>query len=395
MAEIASERPTRIVRGGATWYCYLLIGLFLYFLNIQGNIVPFLKSELDLSYGTVSLHASAIAVGGIAVGAVGHRFIALFGRDAILRGSAIGMAAGAFLLCVAPNAIVSIASCAIIGIAGAFIATASFAALADIHREQRQTAFNESAVIAYVFGAAAPLLTGIALAAEFGWRSAVLFGVLIAAAIVAVFARTRLPAQHVNTSGGGRLPASYWVYWCSVCLAVALEFCVLLWAPEFLEKVIGLSRAGAAGAAAAFVVGMLIGRTAGAVLASEIGMSSLYAAELMIILAGFGLYWGTGHPLAAIAGLFVLGLGVALLYPLSVGLALGAATGQSDKASARIMIAFGVALLIVPAFLGTLADAFGLSRAYLLMPLLVGLAALTFTIGRTLEARSTPASAST
>ena len=47
-----------IRRDPATWYCYLLLGFFTYLLNIQGNIVPFLQSELELSYRVMSLHSA-------------------------------------------------------------------------------------------------------------------------------------------------------------------------------------------------------------------------------------------------------------------------------------------------------------------------------------------------
>jgi MFS transporter, DHA1 family, inner membrane transport protein len=45
-------------------------------------------------------------------------------------------------------------------------------------------------------------------------------------------------------------------------MAVAIEFCILLWAPEFLQQVVGLSAASSAAAAAVFGLGMLTGRTA-------------------------------------------------------------------------------------------------------------------------------------
>ena len=50
-------------RDAVTWYSYLLLGYFTYVVSIQGNILPFLRDELDLSYRAVSLHTSAIAVG--------------------------------------------------------------------------------------------------------------------------------------------------------------------------------------------------------------------------------------------------------------------------------------------------------------------------------------------
>ena len=64
-----------IRRGRATWYCYLMHGFFMYLLTIQGNIIPFLRSELHLGYGVVSLHSSAFAAGVFATGVFGDWLI--------------------------------------------------------------------------------------------------------------------------------------------------------------------------------------------------------------------------------------------------------------------------------------------------------------------------------
>ena len=64
----------------ATWYCWLLTGFYLYSVNLQGNVVPFLQAEFVLSYRAVSLHSSAIAAGIILVGLFGDRVEAWAGR---------------------------------------------------------------------------------------------------------------------------------------------------------------------------------------------------------------------------------------------------------------------------------------------------------------------------
>ena len=58
-----------------TWYCWLLTGFYLYSVNLQGNVVPFLQAEFALSYRAVSLHSSAIAVG--PVSEVGHQALGI------------------------------------------------------------------------------------------------------------------------------------------------------------------------------------------------------------------------------------------------------------------------------------------------------------------------------
>ena len=84
LAETNNLQTKGILRGPVTWYCYLLFGSFNYLLNIQGNVIPFLKSELDLSFRAVSLHSSAIAVGMIAVGLFGDGLRRRLGRGKAL-----------------------------------------------------------------------------------------------------------------------------------------------------------------------------------------------------------------------------------------------------------------------------------------------------------------------
>ena len=90
--------------------------------------------------------------------------------------------------------------------------------------------------------------------------------------------------------------------------------------------------------------------------------------------------------LAAMVGLFVLGLGISLFYPLIFGQALGAVSAaQHDRASARGAIAAGVAVLTMPGLLGELAGRAGLHNAHLLVPILIVAMLTAFLVGRKLE----------
>jgi MFS transporter, DHA1 family, inner membrane transport protein len=76
---------------------------------------------------------------------------------------------------------------------------------------------------------------------------------------------------------------------------------------------------------------------------------------------------------------------VSILFPLTVGLAIGAAGAASDAASARATIAFGIALLVMPVLLGSLADRIGLRSAHWLVPILIGGAFFALVIARALQ----------
>jgi fucose permease len=197
--------------------------------------------------------------------------------------------------------------------------------------------------------------------------------------------RPNTVAANFNTPARGNLPPPYWAYWCLLVASIALEFCVLLWAPAFLERVSGFAPASAAVVAGGFSLGMLIGRLATGWLVRTISPHQVFLIALLIALLGFGLYWGIDLPLAAVAGIVVLGLGIAPLYPLTLGFAIGAAGKASDAASARVMIGVGLAILVAPAVLGGLADLAGLRMAHLTLPAIMAAALACLLAARALE----------
>jgi fucose permease len=79
----------------------------------------------------------------------------------------------------------------------------------------------------------------------------------------------------------------------------------------------------------------------------------------------------------------VTGLGVALLYPLSISRALAAWPSDPDRASARGALASGLAFGIAPFVLGLVAERADLRTAFLIVPgLLVIVIANTFLSSR-------------
>ncbi|MBB6412550.1 MFS transporter [Mesorhizobium sangaii] len=392
---MCSTLPTHAVEanmiapGPRTWQLYLALGFFQFVISLQGNIFPFLRVELDISYRTIGLHPTAFACGIILVGLLGPRVISQFGRRRMLMVGVFGFATAAVLLCLAPAAPVSIASFALLGMSGAFIPVIVFSTLADVRPEKRAVAFNEATAIASIFGIIAPILTGLCIYAGLGWRSAVLAAVAYGLAVLASLTRVGVPAFDTAASApSGMLPLAYWAYWTAVAFGIATEFCVLLWAPTFLESVVGLSAAAAATAAVAFAVAMAVGRLAGSRILRIVAVPTLFVAAVTVALLGFLFYWGTSDAAVSIAGLFVLGFGISLFYPLVSGQAIGATlVAQHDRASARTALAGGVAILTMPGLLGELAGRVGLHNAHLLVPTLIVAMLAAFLVGRELERR--------
>ncbi len=395
------------LRGTATWYCFLLTGLYIYAVNVQGNVVPFLQAEFALSYRAVSLHSSAIALGIVLVGLAGDRVVAALGRRRTLWVGVAGLAGGSILLCLAPAPPAgqlpwaSIGACFLIGALGALVPALIPAILADLHGERRAEAYAGQAITAYSFGLAAPLLSGLAIWAGLGWRAAVVFGAVAGLGIALWFRQLPIiehaPHAEAHAGAGGDsqiarqargLPPAFWAFWVLLFASCAIEMSILFWAPAYLERVVGFAPAAAATAAGGFPLGMLLGRIALRVLVRRVAQRRLLIAALVMTAAGFLVYWGVPVPAAAIAGLFLIGLGVAPLYPLSTTFAVGAALSAKDLAAMRLAIAIGLSILLAPIALGALADEIGLGPAHLALPGLILAAAASFLLGEALPRRA-------
>ena len=142
-----------------------------------------------------------------------------------------------------------------------------------------------------------------------------------------------------------------------------------------------------------FYLGILVGRVGAAWLTRRAGRAvPLLYVSLTVTIAGFLLFWLAAQPILAITGLFVCGLGVANLYPLSLALALAAAPGNEDAANARIQLLGGVFVIVAPFLLGSLADGLGLRAAFTVEPVLIAASAFLLVaglrVGRPTPARS-------
>src|SRR6188508_3312496 len=312
-----------------------MLGLWGFLLYALGPALPALREQLDVSRAVVSLHTTLIAVGAIAVGIAGDRFVVRVGRRAAFWTSATGIASGALLLAAGGNLAVTLPAAAVLGIAGALVVTTLQAALADRHGPLAPVALVESNAIATGLGVLALFAVAVAIWAGSDWRAVFIAAALLAVPAMAIaYGSVCFPAAlelpHDHEPG---LPRPYWFYWFALLLFVAIEFCVVFWSTDYLESERGLSDSGAAAASSVFLIG-------------------------------------------------VTGSGVSLLYPLTLALAIAAAGGRTDSAAARAAFAAGIAIAVAPFALGGLADVSDLQVAYAIVPALLGLGAVALATAR-------------
>jgi fucose permease len=366
-----------------TWAGYLSLAIFTFFLNIQGNILPFLRDAFGLGYRMVTLHPAAVAMGLILCGLFADRAITALGRRRAIAVGLVGLAAGAGLVIVAPSPVVSIAGCLLMGLIGGLILACVPSLLVDRHGADASAAIGEANGICYAASLLATLSTGLFVMIGLGWRSSLLLGIVLVVASLVAFRSHPLPDPvRSDAVVGGRLPAAYWFHWSALVGFVGFEQSILVWTPTVLESLKGLERSTAAMGAGLFSAGMLIGRMSAVPLLARVAPERVIDRSLLLVFPAFLLFWGVPTPALCLVGLFCLGLGTALLYPLILAGAIGLAGPLGTTASARASQASGLAVLTVPLLVGALADRFGLSIALIALPVLAALATGLLLIGR-------------
>ncbi len=351
-----------------TWLAYFMLAYYAYLQAALGPLMPFLAAELELSYTLRGLHFSAFALGMIIAGTTADRVAKRFGRTALFWGGGAGMAAGVVILIMGQTASITIFGSFVMGTIGTYLLVMIQATLADHHGAGRAVALTESNVGASAAAMLAPLLISQVEGLGFSWRFAML--AMVVAWIIVLLTQSRVPVPRapVEVCEGARtktrLPPLFWVYWLVVLLSVSVEWSAGFWAADFLENVVGLARIDAAAAMTTFYLAILLGRLIGSRLSRIVSPNRLLLLASVILLAGFPVFWLSRSAVMALPGLFLMGLGIANLFPMTLSIVSNLVPEMANVASARTSLAAGIAILVMPQVLGSTADQVGIQAAF-------------------------------
>lgn len=379
------------VRDRFTWLAYFMLAYYSFSLTVLGPLMPFLRAELKLSYTVTGLHLSGFALGMVMAGLTADRFSHWWGRRPVFWGGGAGMALGAIALALSGHQVLTIFSTWLMGFLGSLLLIMIQTTLADRHGEQRAIPITESNVAASLTASFAPLIVGGFQATLIGWRGALFLAlatmILLALSFYGVAIPEAKPHMQRPTSGSRRLPPVYWAYWVVNFIGVSMEWCLIFWGADFLEKVIGLSQINAVTLMSVFLGAMVMGRFAGSRLSRRIPSARLLLGAMIITLIGFPIFWLARLTPLNIAGLFMAGFGVANLFPLTLATAISVAPQQVDQASARISMGSGIAIFMAPLLLGWVADQLGIQSAYGIVAVLALCAIVVVTAANRIAAR--------
>lgn len=385
MAVVSDER--RVVRDGLTRLGYAMIGVWAFYLYFLGPVTPIIAQQLGISDAAAGATGLMLAAGLIVCGFVSPSIVAAIGRRNSGLTAAGLMAAGIAVLVLAPGFAGVLVGVGVCSFAGALLMNTATAAISARQGPATPTALTEANAIASWIGLLSPLLIGAAVAAGPGWQYAA--GAVGVSALVLFGTiwrtwhglETDSAADPTETpaSGPSRLLPGFGWSLAAIVAAVGSEISLNFWGGVLLHEHTGVELATTTASMSALLAGMAVCRTGGARLTHRLPVGPLVLVSIAVATLGFAVVWLASALWLGIVGLFVTGLGLALLYPLTVGLALDHAVGDEDRAAAIIAVVMGTTMGAAPFALGAVSGALGVSWAFLLVPalLLVGAIAVT------------------
>ena len=252
------------------------------------------------------------------------------------------------------------------------------AALSDYQPEHRAVALAESSVVSSVIGGIVPATVGLSQRFGFGWGGASAVPVGLMALMIAKFRGTPVPeasdSRH-ETDAKTPLGRGFWAFWLTLVFTDSFEFGLIFGAAVLLEYR-GMSQAAAATALSLLFWGMIVGRFTGSRLVRRVDPIILLRVTFALALIGCLIHWLSPVLAISLVGLFLAGIGMSNLYPLTTTIGLQAASFNSSAAGSRLSLATGISMLISPLLFGILTDladirvAFGVEPIFLLLAVL-------------------------
>jgi len=371
-----SRRP---VRDRPTWMIVIQLSLLSAFTMGYGATLALLRDEQGTSRALAGLHPAAFSFAGILGALLAARLVRRSGRSTTIRYGMIGMAIGIALFTVPLGPAVTIPALAIAACCMTIALTGINAFLLRYQGEAGPAALTQANAVAAVTGFLAPLAIGAGAATFLGWR----FGVWIVAIgmVIGEVVRSRMPnvfgaAPEAGTPASHGVPMTRQAWWtCGMLgLLTASEVSVSVWGADLLRDRAGFEPAAAAAGIGVVAAGMVVGRFLGSRLAETYAIDALLRLAILIAAVSLLLAWFMSDPVGILVCLFLVGLGLAVNWPLGVSRVVAASGGHVDRGASLATLSSGIACGVIPFAVGALGDRAGIHAAFLVIPAMLLLA---------------------
>ena len=348
-----------------------------FYLGGFGPAQSLLRADQSTSLTVAGLHGTAMGIASIVAGYANPHIAHRFGRT---RAGWIGLtifSLGLTSFVLSPPVFLTLPATLITGFGTSIVINTMLTSMSHHYGKAAEVAIPQANGIASVgFVAGTALIGGIAIIFPHLWRIGLLLAIPIAVTLFLV-GREKDANEYVPDEEGpqrGKLSRAFWVSWVGFVACISSEFAVSFWAAALLKNRVGTTAAISTIAIVALGSGMGFGRWYGGLLLKKFKLDTQLLMVIALQFAGFVSFWFSHSMIISLVSLFFVGLGVSIQFALAAIRLISFSDGRPDLAIGRTSLAAGIAIAIAPFLLGVLGDSFGISRAYIMVPVLIVIA---------------------
>ena len=369
--------PKNFQRDSFFWVIAVQTAVVNFYLGGFGPAQSLLRADQGTSLAVAGLHGTAMGVASIVAGWANPRIAHRFGRE---RASWIGLTVfvtGLTLFVVSPPIAITIPATLLTGFGVSLVINTMLTKMSSHYGKAAEVAIpqaNGIASVGFVTGTA--LIGTIAIAFPHLWRLGLLLALPVTLVLFLV-GRQRDADEHVPDEDGpqsGKLSASFWIAWVGFVACISSEFATSFWAAALLKDRVGSTAAISTVAIVALGTGMGLGRWYGGLILKNLSLDTQLLSIIALQFVGFLGFWLSHNMFISLFSLLAVGLGISMQFALSSIRLIGLSDGRPDLAIGRASLAAGIAIAGAPFLLGLLGDSFGISRAYIMVFVLIAVA---------------------
>lgn len=356
------------------WVVALQTAVVNFYLGGFGPAQSLLRDDQKTSLAIAGLHGTAMGLASIFAGWANPHIAHKYGRN---KASWIGLSIfslGLALFVASPPVIFTIPATFITGFGISIVINSMLTKMSHYHGKAAEVSIPQANGIASIgFVAGTALIGTIAIAYPTLWRLGLLLSIP-AAVVLYIVGREKNEDDHVPDEEGpqsGRLSSKFWVSWVGFVACISSEFATSFWAAALLKDRVNSTAAVSTVAIVALGAGMGFGRWYGGLLLKNYKLDNQLLAIIGLQFLGFLGFWLSHNMLISLICLFAVGLGISMQFALSSIRLISLSGGRPDLAIGRASLAAGFAIAGAPFLLGLLGDSFGISRAYIMVFVLI------------------------
>lgn len=366
--------PKSFQRDRFFWIVAVQTAVVNFYLGGFGPAQSLLRADQGTSLTIAGLHGTAMGIASICAGWANPHIAHKFGRE---RASWIGLSIfsfGLLIFVLSPPVYITLPATLLTGFGTSLTINTMLTKMSHHYGKSAEVAIpqaNGIASIGFVIGTA--LIGTIAIVYPNLWRLGLLLALPVAL-ILFIVGRDKDLEEHIpheDGPQGGKLSPTFWISWVAFIACISAEFATSFWAAALLKERVGSSAAVSTVAIVALGTGMGVGRWYGGLVLKHLSLDNQLLSIIAIQFFGFLGFWLSHNMVLSLICLFVVGLGVSMQFALSSIRLIGLSQGRPDLAIGRASLAAGIAIAGAPFLLGLLGDIYGISRAYVMVFVLI------------------------